>query len=145
MHPDAYLRFEKPERVRLRMGGVLGAGWKVAVGGVLGEWETGELLAKGGGGAGRAAAGWGGDRYELWRSAPLGGKGCGPPCPQQDALVIRWRWDSPADEREFVTALRQWVGATRDGGGVAIARSGAGVTLALAPSPGLAQRLAREA
>jgi hypothetical protein len=158
MHPDAYLRFEKPAGVRMKVGSVLGPSWKPAVAGVLGEWETGQVLAEGGSGADRAAAGWGGDRYELWRSSSLSDSLCGPPCPHDDALVIRWRWDSPADEREFLTALRRWViegleaqrvgedeWTGRSGSGVAIARSGGAVTLALAPSPGLAQRLAKEA
>jgi hypothetical protein len=157
LHPEKYLRFEEPDRVRLRAGDALGPDWSMAVGGVLGEWETGELLAAGGGGAERAAAGWGGDRYELWRSAPLGSD-CGPPCPRQDALVIRWHWDTAVDEQEFLAALRRWVGQgsrakavgqdqwrARDGAGVAIARSGEGVTLVLAPDSAAAERLAREA
>jgi hypothetical protein len=145
MHPDAYLRFDSPKPVRLDAGRVLGTDWEKAVGGVLGEWETGEVLAQGGGGAERAADGWGGDRYELWRSAPLGSAGCGPPCVQRDALVIRWRWDRPADQGEFLTALRRWLASRPAVGGVAVARSDAGVTLALAPSAGLARRLARDA
>jgi hypothetical protein len=58
---------------------------------------------------------------------------------------VRWRWDSPADEAEFASKLRQWVrdglGAV-DGGVVDVAvRSGA-VTLVMAPSGPLARRLA---
>jgi hypothetical protein len=109
---------------------------------VIGEWETGELLAAGGGGAADAAAGWGGDRYELWQRS--GGEGCGPPCPEGDAFVVRWRWDSPKDQREFETALRHWVsdGRPSSGGAAAVARSGDSVTLALAPDTQLAERLA---
>ena len=73
LHPDKYLRFEEPDRVRLRAGDVLGPGWRRRSAACWGEWETGQLLAAGGGAAQRAAAGWGGDRYELWRAAPLGG------------------------------------------------------------------------
>jgi hypothetical protein len=157
LHPDSYLRFEKPKRVQLDPGSVLGAGWQRTVAGVIGEWETGQLLAAGGGSAADAAAGWGGDRYELWqRPEPAGGggEGCGPPCPGRDALVIRWRWDTPKDQREFVDALRRWVtqglgarAAGRDvwsgrGGAVAVARSGDSVTLAMAPDVALATRLA---
>jgi hypothetical protein len=142
LHPDAYLRFEQPERVELDPGEVLGDQWKRRVSGVIGEWETGELLAAGGGGAADAAAGWGGDRYELWERS--GGARCGPPCPQRDALVVRWRWDTPKDRREFETALRRWVsqGGPSRGGAVHVARSGDSVTLALAPSGDLAARLA---
>ena len=50
------------------------AGLGARAGGVLGEFQTRELLARaGGGGSAEAAAGWGGDRYELWRR----GGGCG--------------------------------------------------------------------
>jgi hypothetical protein len=154
LHPDAYLHFEEPLRVRLDPGRVLGGGWQRTVGGVLGEFSTSEMLAAGGGGAARAAAGWGGDRYELWQQA---GERCGPPCPARDALVIRWRWDTPADEREFADALRRWVreglGAeaagedrwTSRGGGVAVTQRGGAVTLALAPTPEQAGRLAERA
>lgn len=152
LHPDKYLRFEAPERVELDAGTVLGGGWRRVVAGVMGEWETGELLAAGGGGAADAAAGWGGDRYELWQRS--GGEGCGPPCAERDALVVRWRWDTPRDEREFSDALRRWVsqglGAQPDGpdrwtargGAVAMGRSGDAVTLAFAPDGDLAARLA---
>jgi hypothetical protein len=142
LHPDSYLRFEEPERVRLDPGRVLGAGWRRTVAGVMGEWETGELLAAGGGGAADAAAGWGGDRYELWERPA--GEGCGPPCPERDALVVRWRWDTPKDEREFARALRRWVsqGGPARGAAVAVAHSGGAVTLALAPDHDLAARLA---
>ena len=142
LHPDSYLRFEEPERVRLDPGKVLGEDWTRSVAGVIGEWETGEMLAAGGSGAADAAAGWGGDRYELWQRA--GDDGCGPPCPQRDALVVRWRWDTPKDQREFETALRRWVSQGRPpgDGAVAVARSGDAVTLALAPDTDLARRLA---
>jgi hypothetical protein len=154
LHPDSYLRFEQPKRVELDPDRVLGDEWRRRVSGVIGEWETGEMLAAGGGGAADAAAGWGGDRYELWERS--GGAGCGPPCPQRDALVVRWRWDTPKDQREFETALRRWVSeglgaqpAGRDrwtarGGAVAVARSGDSVTLALAPSGDVAARLAAQ-
>jgi hypothetical protein len=157
LHPDKYLRFEAPERVRLDPGKVLGADWTRSVAGVLGEWETGEMLAAGGGGAADAAAGWGGDRYELWqRPGPATGTAerCGPPCPGRDALVIRWRWDTPKDRREFLAALRRWiseglgaqaVGPDRwvsRGATMIVARSGDSVTLALAPSGDVAARLA---
>ena len=40
----------------------------------------------------RPAEGWGGDHYELWQQ-PTGT--CQAPCRQRDALVMRWRWDTP--------------------------------------------------
>jgi hypothetical protein len=135
----------------VRAAAVVGRGFRRASAGTLGELQTRELLASGGGGgSARAAAGWGGDRYELWQrgSCPAA------PCRADDVLVIRWRWDTARDEREFAAKLRAWVrdglGArpaaksrwTVDGSGVAVARRGGAVTLALAPSKALARRVA---
>ena len=103
MHPEKWVRVEPPVRVRVRAGEALGDGWERAAGGVLGEFQTRELLADaGGGGSSTAAAGWGGDRYELWR------RGAGE-SRRDAALIVRWRWDTPADAREFEAKLRQWV------------------------------------
>ncbi|HET8950688.1 MAG TPA: hypothetical protein VFN44_09255 [Solirubrobacteraceae bacterium] len=144
LHPDKWVRVEPPQPVRLRAGAALGGGWKRAAGGVLGEFQTRELLADaGGGGSATAAAGWGGDRYELWRRGS--GEACAAPCRGGSTLVVRWRWDTPADETEFATKLRQWVRdglGPVDGGAVAVAESGGAVTLAMAPTARLARRLA---
>ena len=140
LHPDAYLRVEQPVRVPLALGSVLGSGWTRAAAGTWGELQTRELLATaGGGGAAAAAQGWGGDRYELWRRPAAG---CGSPCRAGDALVMRWRWDTPRDEAQFAPALRA-VAAQLSGPGVATARRGGAVTLALAPTRALALRLAQ--
>ena len=150
LHPEKYLRAEPPRRVALRAGAVLGPGWRRAAAGTWGEWATGQLLG-GGAGAERAASGWGGDRYELWRS---GGRGCPAPCTRADALVMRWRWDTEADGREFAAALgrrpaawgaRPGPGGTfaLRGGAVAVRRAGDAVTLVFAPTAALARRLAR--
>ena len=148
MHPEKWVRVEPPVRVRVPAREALGDGWERAAGGVLGEFQTRELLAEaGGGGSSAAAAGWGGDRYELWR------RGAGE-SRRDAALIVRWRWDTPADAREFETKLRQWVpdglGATAQDGGtfgidaghVAVAARDGGVTLAMAPDGPLAKRLA---
>ena len=133
MHPDKYLAVEQPDRVRLDVGGELGEGWRRTASGTWGEWATGELLANSG-----PAEGWGGDRYELWQQ-PV--DACQAPCRQRDALVMRWRWDTRRDAREFETALREWL--PLQPGPSAVAARGSEVTLALAPDAGLAQRLAR--
>ena len=122
----------------------LGAGWERAAGGVLGEFQTRELLARaGGGGSADAAEGWGGDRYELWRR---GGEDCAAPCRRAAALVARWRWDTPA-RRARVRGQAAPVGPRRArrrwrAGSVAVAQRGGAVTLAMAPSGSLARRLA---
>ena len=112
--------------------------------GARGVPDARAALAAGGGGSAEAAAGWGGDRYELWRRRG-GDADCAPPCRRDAALVVRWRWDTPRDSREFAAKLRQWVrdglGAV-DGGRVAVAERGGAVTLAMAPTGGLARRLA---
>jgi hypothetical protein len=133
LHPDKYLAVEQPLRVRVDPGPLLGEGWKRVAAGTWGEWATGELL-----GNPAPAEGWGGDHYELWQQ-PIGT--CQAPCRQRDALVMRWRWDTRADAREFETALREWL--PREPGPSAVVATGSEVTLALAPVAELARRLAR--
>jgi hypothetical protein len=133
LHPQKYLAVEQPDRVRLDARRVLGKGWRRLAAGTWGEWATGELLGDPG-----AAEGWGGDRYELWQQP---GGACPAPCRQHDALVMRWRWDTRRDAREFDTILREWL-AKQPGPSATVAR-GRNVTLALAPEAGLARRLAR--
>jgi hypothetical protein len=153
MDPDRWIRFEAPVPVRLRAGAALGEDWERASGGVFGQFQTRQLLsAAGGGGSADAAEGWGGDRYELWRRERAAG--CAAPCRRDAALIMRWRWDSAADERAFERKLRQWVrdglrateqpgGTSGIGGGhVAVAVRGGAVTLAMAPTGPLARRLA---
>jgi len=155
MTPAKWIAFEPPVRVGVRAGTVLGDGWERVAGGVFGQFQTRQLLSTaGGGGSSAAAAGWGGDRYELWRRGSGSGAECAAPCRPAAALIMRWRWDTPADEREFAAKLRQWVGdglrAERQAGGtweiggghVAVAVRDGAVTLAMAPTTPLAVRLA---
>jgi hypothetical protein len=146
MHPQAYLEVEQPERVSLtRPIAALGDGWEEQRAGTMGEWLTGRLLAKGGGtGAARAAAGWGGDRYALVARG------------DDHAIIARWTWDTARDADEFTEALRAWgdgglpdstpsgrdTWTTPDGAAV-LHRSGATITLALAPDAALARAAAR--
>ena len=154
LHPEKYLRVEPPLPVRLRVGALVGRSYSRTGAGTSGELQTREILATAGGGDSAVAAeGWGGDRYELWQ--PADGGGCAAaPCREESVLVLRWTWDTPRDEQEFDGKLRQWVANglaarpagegtwTLDGSGVAVARRGGAVTLALAPRPALARRLA---
>jgi hypothetical protein len=144
MHPERYLRVDRPQRVRMGVGAALGSGWTRAGAGTWGELQTRELLAdSGGGGSGEAAAGWGGDRWELWRSRPLDGAGCESPCRAADVLVMRWVWDTPADSQEFAARLGEWVkDRSSRVPGVAMASRGGAVTLALAPDAATARRVA---
>ena len=132
MHPQAYIDADQPRRVRIAPPG---GGWRVLRGGTLGEWTTGKLLARAGGTAWtEAAAGWGGDRYALL------GHGA------DRALVVRWVWDTPGDEREFLPALRDWMAEGKpESPAAAISASGGAVTLAIAPDATRARALARGA
>jgi hypothetical protein len=143
LHPDLYLRVQQPEPVSLRgIGAALGPAWRRLDRSTLGEWVTSRLLAQAGGGsASEAAAGWGGDAYALY------GRGA------DRALVVRWRWDTPRDGKEFLVALRAWaddalpgsrragLGAWRTAAGAAALGAGQDtVTLVLAPDVPIAQR-----
>jgi hypothetical protein len=146
LHPGAYFEADEPQGVRIAAGRVLGDGWERAVAGTWGELQTRELLAAaGGGGSAEAAAGWGGDRYELWRARPIAGDGCPAPCEAADVLIMRWRWDTPRDEHEFAAKLRLFAAAELGEREVAVVRRGGTVTLVVAPSRSLAERLARVA
>jgi hypothetical protein len=127
LHPEAYLRADAPRPVRIRAH--LGAGWRRAVAGTWGELQTRELLAQAGGNSREAAAGWGGDRYELWES---GGRG---------VLIMRWRWDTPRDEAQFAAGLREWAGSELHGPHAVVRRGGA-VTLIVAPDERILGRVA---
>jgi hypothetical protein len=117
LHPEKYLRVEEPLPASLDIR--LGPGWRRAASGVWGEWATGRLVGE------EAAAGWGGDRYELWQG------------PGGDVLAMRWRWDTRRDAREFAAAARSRLDAT------AVTASGDTVTLVWAPSAAAARSAAR--
>jgi hypothetical protein len=128
LHPRAYFDADAPEVVRMHVKAVLGKGWARATAGTWGELQTRELL-----GSAPAAAGWGGDRYELWHSRA----GVG------DVLVMRWRWDTRRDEREFLLRLGEFVRDKLGGQATAVVDRRGAVTLAIAPDARLAARLAR--
>jgi hypothetical protein len=123
MHPEKWVAVEKPLPVRFETG--LHDDWRRTAAGTWGEWQTRELL----GGDDEAAAGWGGDRYELWQRGECGS----PPCRDSDLLIMRWRWDTVRDAREFRDALRV--------DGATVEAHGDTVTLVLAPTPALARRV----
>ena len=132
LHPEKWVAVEGPLPVRLDV--ELGAGWRRTARGTWGEWQTRELL---GGDADEAAAGWGGDRYELWQR----GACAKPPCRENDVLAMKWRWDTEKDAREFESALR----AAAVANGAAVLRAGDTVTFVLASDAALARRVASDA
>jgi hypothetical protein len=136
MHPEKYLARERPLAVPLPALR-LGAGWKRVARGTIGEFDTRELLRLGVdvASASAAAAGWGGGSYELWNRGSA------------HVMLVRWRWDTPADAREFDAALPLYLTRGLKGapagplrwklksGAAAIGVSPSGTTLAFAPSP----------
>ncbi len=94
LHPDKYLHeIDLPQEVMLPdVTDLLPPEWKKLGGNCLGELQTGILLKRVPGGS-AAAAGWDGDRYEVFRNADgkLG-------------LVYASVWDSVEDAKEFATA-----------------------------------------
>ena len=83
LHPEKYLAREEPRRVS---GQKAPAGGRLIQEGVLGEALTRTLLGEG---SDAAAAGWGGDLYQVW---DVGGR---------TLVVWRTEWDTAADGREF--------------------------------------------
>ena len=159
LHPERYLRVEQPDRLSLRAGPLLGRGFRRVAGGELGEFDTRQLLDRGDvDDADEAAEGWGGGRYELWRTGPLPDRACRAPCRRRDALVLAWSWDTPRDAGQFNPALRRYL--TRalkarfqapgrltlpGGGAAAVIERPRQTTLAFAPTPRLAALLASRA
>jgi hypothetical protein len=88
LHPEKYLRAERPETFPV---GYEPSSGRLVNDGVLGELLVRTLLGENGE---AAAAGWAGDRFRVWE---LGGR---------TLLAWRSRWDTPADAREFLEALQ---------------------------------------
>jgi hypothetical protein len=130
LHPEKYLAGEAPQRVRLDVR--LGSGWRRATAGTWGEWQTAQLV-------GGEAAGWGGDRYELWQR----GACAAAPCRSEDVLVMRWAWDTREAARAFEERLRG--AAVANGDGAAVDSDSGTVTLVLAPSARQAAAIASDA
>jgi hypothetical protein len=94
LHPEKYRSGDLPVRVEIiEVDPVLGDGWAMLYERTLGEFYLREYLdtqlssSK----AGRAAAGWGGDRYQLYYNE----------ADNQRAWVLRLVWDTADDAAEF--------------------------------------------
>ena len=150
IHPEKYLAGERP--LPAPRPGRPGPGWRKADEETIGEFATRENLriALGFAASRRAAAGWGGDRYVLWRRA---GAGPGADAHADHALALAWRWDTRADALEFAGAARAWLTAGLDGtpegagtwrlpqGWAALSAHGDEVLVALAPTRAEAERM----
>jgi hypothetical protein len=97
LHPAKYRSRERPLRVAAAPSP--GPAWKRAAHGTIGEFDTAELIRTSDSPlrAARAAAGWGGGRYDLWERG------------DESTLELAWRWDTPRDAAEFASALPRYV------------------------------------
>jgi hypothetical protein len=95
LHPKKYPK-ERPLPVTLRVGkmpGMRSLGQDTAGEFTVRVWARENDIWRG------PAAGWGGDRYEVWQGA------------QGSCLVWATRWDTPGDAREFADLARKALGA----------------------------------
>ncbi len=108
LHPEKYLAGEKPITVTaVPLTATLGSPWKLMTSDALGEWRTYLMLSSGVDEAARlsdetaqqAAAGWGGDHYEVYLN----------PQTAQTFLAAQWTWDTPQDAAEFKQAMSAYL------------------------------------
>lgn len=99
LHPEKYASGEKPKVVKIPnlFDPSLPPGWKALGQDTLGEFILRVWLVQGGVptvAAATAAAGWGGDRLELYES------------PGGHSLLLVTEWDTQADAAEFATSAK---------------------------------------
>lgn len=109
LHPEKYPN-DTPVSVSLPdLSARLGEGWQEVDRGVMGEWYTYLILAFGLDQHARigeaesqaAAAGWGGDAYEVYYNEQK----------DETLMVLQTTWDSQKDAAEFGTAFQQYADA----------------------------------
>lgn len=104
LHPEKYFAHEAPTKITLPdVRGLLGPAWKRLDYDVNGEWSYYLLLdefLQAQSESRRAAAGWAGDRYEIYEG----------PKPGDSFLAQMTAWDTESDAREFFDAYakRTW-------------------------------------
>ena len=104
LHPEKYFSYERPVKIVLRdLRNLLGPAWKEIDSDVNGEWSYYLILDQflnAPAESKRAAAGWAGDRYEVFQ-----GNKPGDVCIAQLAV-----WDTENDAKEFFDAYakRTW-------------------------------------
>jgi hypothetical protein len=100
LHPEKYLGPDRDDPVAIVLPdaeSLLGDGWEHITGNCLGELQMRVLLGRVPGGR-AAAAGWGGDRYEVYLSEA-----------GQPALIWYTVWDTELDAEEFLVAYQNYV------------------------------------
>ena len=98
LHPEKYFTYERPGKIVLRdLRNLLGPAWKEVESDVNGEWSYYLILDQflnSPAESRRAAAGWAGDRYEIYEGPKRG----------QVLLAHVSAWDTENDAREFFDA-----------------------------------------
>ena len=98
LHPEKYFSYERPVKIVLRdLRNLLGPAWKRIESDVNGEWSYYLILDQflnSPAESRRAAAGWAGDRYEIYEGSKRG----------QVLLAHVSAWDTENDAREFFDA-----------------------------------------
>jgi hypothetical protein len=157
LHVDKYVHGEAPLPVGIETAALSQRGWRRADRGVIGELSTSQLLELGSDhqAAQRAAAGWGGDVYELWRRGPAP-QSCADPCRSDLVLVADWRSDSDRAAARLQDGLSRYLeaglGGERaepgvwilDGGFAAISAVGDETVLVFAPEAETAVAVAED-
>ena len=106
LHPAKYLAGEAPRQVQLPpLSSNLGSDWSVVVQDVLGEFLLRTYLESelADSTAARAAAGWGGDHFQVLGSDS-----------GERAFVYLAAWDTAEEAREFFDGYRSFTDASRD-------------------------------
>jgi hypothetical protein len=105
IHPAKYAVGDLPVRIAMPDVGVtLGRDWRRLGSSSVGEFDLREIFRiLGGSPDNRAAAGWGGGRFELWRRGDA--EGCASPCISRDAGLLSLAWDTAGDRRGAERAL----------------------------------------
>lgn len=105
LHPERYVSAEPVVVVTdSELGPKLGADWRLLKSNSLGEWTSYLILAYGADyraqmddlDSQRAAAGWGGDHYQVYYNDVKG----------QTVLAAHWVWDTSADQGEFARLMK---------------------------------------
>lgn len=108
LHPSKYRAREAPIAItKPDLSSILGSEWQALVADTLGEWTTYLILGYGADNAAQlddltastAAAGWGGDGYQIYYNADL----------EQTVLAAEWAWDTDADQNQFFQAMREYL------------------------------------
>ena len=93
LHPEKYLKKEMPRKIEI---GYKPENYTLYHSGVIGEFYLG-ILIKGGGDFVDLAAGWGGDRFEIYRK------------PSQYILLWESSWDRDKFAGTFMVIFRQFI------------------------------------